>query len=53
MCCWRPPVAVPVQVQGKRSPGNPAGVALGAQALRPPVFEHEGCGQWEGKSAAN
>lgn len=53
VCCWRPPVAVPIQVQGKRSPGNPQGVALAAQGIRPPVSEGEGCGQWEAKSASS
>lgn len=46
VCCWRPPVAVPVAIPVPASPANPKGVGMGAQPIRPPVFEHEGCGQW-------
>lgn len=53
VCCWRPPMAVPVQVKGTPTPANPHGIGIAAQAVRPPVSIHEGCGQWESKQGAN
>lgn len=47
ICRWRPPIPIPIQVQGV------GGAQIGVQSLRPPVMEGDGCGQWEGKPAAN